>query len=309
MELRHIRYFIAAAEEEHFGRASDRLFVTRPAVSQIVADLEEELGTALFERQPQGVKLTAAGRALLPQLQSIMGDLNKALVMAKRVGEGRTGLLKIGYGSLTLLHPLFRAAVKEFHQRCPDVTLALLEIPSSEQGKALAEGRIDAGFQHFGVNVGVRRRKQGASASTQDAIVFERLKIQTNGLGAVVPRDHRLATRKFVDLADLAQEPFVVIPHSTVSPTYGHLYALCQKAGFEPKIVQEVNSITTMLNLVSVGVGIGLSVFGKDFTFPLGLSVVRLHDVNYPTTFALAWLKGKMEPALEHFVDTVKALC
>jgi DNA-binding transcriptional LysR family regulator len=100
----------------------------------------------------------------------------------------------------------------------------------------------------------------------------------------------------------------VVIPHSAVSPSYGHLFALCQEAGFEPRIVQEVNSMTTMLNLVSVGVGIGLSVYGKDFTFPFGLSVLRLQDVSFPTTFALAWVKGKMDPVLERFVDTVKAI-
>ncbi|MFT3816549.1 MAG: LysR substrate-binding domain-containing protein [Rubrivivax sp.] len=308
MELRHLRYFIAAAEEEHFGRASDRLHVTRPAVSQLVADLEDELGTALFERQAHRVRLTAAGRALLPEMQAIMSHLNQALVMARRVGEGRTGALRIGYGSLTLLHPLFKAAVKEFHQRCPDVTLSLLEIPSSEQGKALAEGRIDAAFQHFGANARAASRKRSDAPLAQDATAYERLKIQTNGLGAVVPPDHPLAGRKLVSLADLAQEQFVVIPHSAVSPSYGHLFALCQKSGFEPRVVQEVNSITSMLNLVSVGMGIGLSVSGKDFSFPLGLTVLRLQDVSFPTTFALVWVKGQMDPVLERFVETVRDL-
>ena len=99
MELRHIRYFIAAAEEEHFGRASDRLHVTRPAVSQIIADLEQEISTPLFERLAHRVRLTAAGRSLLPQLQAVMAHLNEAMAQAKRVGEGKTGSLNIGYGS------------------------------------------------------------------------------------------------------------------------------------------------------------------------------------------------------------------
>jgi DNA-binding transcriptional LysR family regulator len=308
MQLRHLRYFVVAAEEEHFGRASDRLRVTRPAVSQTVADLEYELGATLFEREAHRVRLTAAGRALLPPLQSILSELDQAFVMAKRVGEGRTGAVTIGFGSLTLLHPLFRASVKEFHKRCPDVTLSLLEIPSSEQGKALIEGRIDAGFLHFGANPGTPPGKRRTETLAQDATVFERLKIQTNVLGAVVPCDHRLGTRKWVNLAELAQEPFVVIPHSAVSPNYGHLSALCQKAGFEPRIVQAVKSITTMLNLVTVGVGIGLSVVGEDFTFPAGVRVLRLHDVKYLTTFSLTWVKGKMEPVLARFVETVKAL-
>src|SRR5260370_38533909 len=103
MELRHLRYFIAAAEEEHFGRASDRLHVTRPAVSQIIADLEEELGTPLFERLAHRVRLTAAGRALLPQLQTNMNDLDDAFVMTNGVGEGNGGTLKQRYGWANVL--------------------------------------------------------------------------------------------------------------------------------------------------------------------------------------------------------------
>jgi DNA-binding transcriptional LysR family regulator len=307
MELRHLRYFIAAAEEEHFGRASDRLHVTRPAVSQIIADLEDELGTPLFERLAHRVKLTAAGRALLPQMQMMMSDLNQSLVMVKRIGEGKTGALQIGYGTLTLLHPLFRAAVKNFHERCPDVTLSLIEIASSAQTKALAEGRIHAGFMHFPPSAGALRKKYGG-APAQDEIVLDRIKIQSGTLGVVVANDHRLARRKSVSLAELAEERFVVIPHSTVSPGYGSLSSLCQKAGFEPRIVQEVGSVTTLLNLVAVGVGIGLTVTGKDFVFPPSLVLLRLNDVNYTTTFALSWVKGRIEPVLERFIETVKEL-
>src|SRR6516164_6228057 len=135
MELRHLRYFIAAAEEEHFGRAAERLHVTRPAVSKLVADLEAELETPLFERLAHGVKLTEAGHALLPMLKAAMTDLTDAFAVAKRVGQGKRGSLSIGYGSLTLLHPLFRAAVKQFRETCPDVTLTLVEAPSAEQFK------------------------------------------------------------------------------------------------------------------------------------------------------------------------------
>lgn len=139
MELRHLRYFIAAAEEEHFGRASDRLCVTRPAVSQIISDLESELGMPLFERLAHRVRLTAAGRALLPELQALMTDLSQAIVKAKRVGQGKTGSLNIGYGSLTLMNSLFRTAIKQFRELYPEVTLSLLEMPTPEQPRALAE--------------------------------------------------------------------------------------------------------------------------------------------------------------------------
>lgn len=306
MELRHLRYFIAAAEEEHFGRAAERLHVTRPAVSQIVADLEEELGVALFERLAHRVRLTAAGRNLLPQLQTLMSDLKQALTVAKRVGEGKTGALSVGYGTLTLLHPLFRAAVKRFHDEYPDVSLSLVEVATSDQPKALSEDRIQAGFMHLGPKSSVIRRKNASDA--KDDTVLEYLKLQTSGLGVVLPHDHALARKKSVSLADLSTERFVVVPHSIVTPSYGWLFALCQKNGFEPQVVQEVDSVNTLLNLVSVGVGIGLTIFGKGFTYPPSLTVLKLNHVNYSTSFNLARVKGPTEPVLERFIEIVKDL-
>lgn len=309
MELRHLRYFIAAAEEEHFGRAAERMYVTRPAISQIIADLENELGTPLFERQAHRVKLTAAGRVFLTQLQGLMSDLSQAITLTRDVGAGRTGMLNIGYGSLTLLHPIFRAAVKAFNEQLPDVKLSLLEIPSSQQAKALAEGRIHAGFMHFSnLPEQTKKKKLKEDAPGQETTTLDNLKIQTEGLGLVVSKDHPYAHRKSVALADLVSEKWVVIPHSTVSPGYGPLYTICQQAGFEPRIVQEVNSITTLLNLVSVGVGIGLVVTGKGFAFPSNLSVLHIEDVSFPSTFALCWVHGRMEPTLARFIDVVRAL-
>ena len=307
MELRHLRYFIAAAEEEHFGRAAERMYVTRPAVSQIIADLENEMGTPLFERQAHRVKLTAAGSVFLTQLQELMRGLSQAITVTRDVGAGRTGMLNIGYGSLTLLHPLFRAAVKAFNEALPDVKLSLVEIPSSQQVRALADGRIHAGFMHFSnMPDATKKRKGKENGLDQESTVLDSLKIQTEGLGLVVPKDHPFAQRKSVALAELISEKWVVIPHSTVSPGYGPLYTICQQAGFAPRIVQEVNSITTLLNLVSVGVGIGLVVTGKGFVFPNNLSVLHIEDVSYPSTFALCWVRGRMEPTLARFIDVVK---
>jgi DNA-binding transcriptional LysR family regulator len=308
MELRHLRYFMAAAEEEHFGRASDRLHVTRPAVSQIIADLEGELGTPLFDRLAHRVRLTAAGRALLPKLQAVMNELGDALTLARRVGEGKSGALNIGYGSLTLLHSLFRAAIKQYHETYPDVTLSLYEMPTSEHARALAEGRIHAGFMHFGPKPPLLRKNRGDGVMAQDETVLDWLKIQTGGLGAVVPSDHRLAGRQSVTLAELAGERFVVVPRSSSSPNYGALYALCQHEGFEPRIVQEVSSVASQLNLVSVGMGICLAVIGRNFTYPGSVAVVPLRDVDYTTSFVFGWVKGQKDPALDRMIEIVRAL-
>ena len=160
---------MAAAEEEHFGRAAERLHVTRPAVSQMIADLEDEVGIPLFERLSHRVILTAAGRALLPRVQSVMIELNDALATARRVGHGTTGRLSLGYGSLTLFHSLFRAAIHEFRDTYPDVILSLVEIPTADQAKALAEGRIQAGFMHFGPHSALIHKKKARSITGSGA--------------------------------------------------------------------------------------------------------------------------------------------
>ena len=306
MELRHLRYFIAAAEEEHFGRASDRLCVTRPAVSQIIADLESELGTPLFERLAHRVKLTAAGKTLLPHVQGVMHDLAEAIIMARRVGQGKTGTLNIGYGSLTLLHSIFRATIKKFHELYPDVTLSLLEMSTSDQPKALAEGKIHGGFMHFGPGRALVRKRRGDDEAAQDETVLDWVRIQTGALGVAVPNDHELARKKSLTLADLSGQQFVVVPRSTASPGYGPLYALCQKAGFEPKIVQEVATIATQLNLISVGMGIGLIVTGANFTYPPSLSVIPLDEGKYATSFIFGWVKGQKDPALDRMIEIIK---
>jgi len=308
MELRHLRYFIAAAEEQHFGRASDRLHVTRPAVSQIIADLEDEIGASLFERSPQGVKLTAAGSTLLPKLQSIMEDLTEAFTLTRRVAEGKSGALTIAYGSLTLLHPIFQATIKQFRASCPDVTLCPVELLSSQQPQALADGKIDAGFMHFGPLSALSNINRNAGVLAQDKTVLEWYRIQTGGLGVMLAPDHRLASREALALAELAGEQFVVVPQSSSSPGYGPLYALCQEAGFEPRILQEVRSIAAQLNLVSVGMGIGLTVIGKDFRYPPGVTVVPLGEVNYMTSFVFAWIKGRRPPVLQRMLDIIRAL-
>jgi DNA-binding transcriptional LysR family regulator len=308
MELRHLRYFIAAAQEEHFGRASDRLHVTRPAVSAMIADLESELRTPLFERLPHRVKLTAAGHWLLPRLQKVMCDLDDAVVTTKRVGLGRTGTLNVGYGSLTLLHSLFRGAIKQFRDTNPDITLSLFELATSAQPRALADGKIQAGFMHFGPDPALSYDKHGDSALAQDQTVLEWIRIQSGELGVVVPADHPLAKKPSVALAELGNERFVVVPRSSISPGYGPLYSLCQEAGFEPQVVQEVGSISSQLNLISVGMGVGLAVIGKNFTYPASLAVMPLVEVSYATSFVFGWVKGQRDPVLDRMIEIVKDL-
>lgn len=306
MELRHLRYFKVAAEEEHFGRASERLHVTRPAVSHIIADLEQDLDVLLFERSAHRVRLTAAGRAFLPKVRMIIGDIDDAVAVVRRIGEGTHGELKIGYGSLTLLHETFRTAIKLFRENFPDVELSLVELPTGEQTKALAEGRIHAGFMHFGARAKLGGPRRHRPSSSQDGAVLDWVPIQKGKLCAIVPAGHHLAQSKSVRLPLLAGESFIDVPGGICSPGYASISTLFQKAGFVPRIAQEVSTIVAQLNLISVGMGIGLSVAATKFNYPPEVRVVNLSDVTYPTTFALAWIKGMRYPALDHMIQIVE---
>ncbi|HYF20932.1 MAG TPA: LysR family substrate-binding domain-containing protein, partial [Ramlibacter sp.] len=195
-----------------------------------------------------------------------------------------------------------------FHESYPDVSLSLVELSTGEQPRALAEGRIHAGFMHFGPGRTMFRKRKSESVAGQDETVLDWFKIQTGSLGVAVPVDHRFASRKSLSIADLKDQPLVVVPRSSVSPGFGPLFALCQKSGFEPRIVQEVQTNVSQLNLISVGLGIGLVVTGKSFTYPSSLCVIPLEDVNYPTTFVLGWVKGEKDPALQRMIDIITAL-
>lgn len=195
MELRHIRYLIAAAEEEHFGRAAERLNVTRSAVSQIIANLEDELGIALFQRQAQKITLTAAGRVMLPRLKAMLTDLNKTIALGKQIGQGKSGVLKIGYGSLSTHHPIFRAVVKQFHEHFPDIVLSLLEIPTCRQFKAMQEGMVQAGFMHIGPNPSATVNDQPVTED-DDLQRLQHCTLDVGSMGLLVPQDHSLRTAR-----------------------------------------------------------------------------------------------------------------
>lgn len=304
MELRHLRYFQAAAEAQHFGRAADVLCVTRPAVSQTIADLEAELGIQLFMRHAQKVTLTAAGAALLRHSKTVFDDLNQALEIARRIGQGKEGPLVIGYGTLSLLHPQFRAAVKQLRHDFPAIELTLTEMPSSLQMQAVRTGKLDAGFIYsaqpsFGIGL---NPPEPPGLGDMNSIT-----IQTASLAVAMPHDHPLANRTELELADLAGESFISIKKSVVD-----LGALQSNRRpdyrFEPRFVQDVANIATQLNLISVGLGIGLIGSSPELKYPNGIKVVPLSDVDYPSRFMLIWKRGEIEPILQNFIKIVRQI-
>ena len=149
MELRHLRYFVAIGEEQHYGRAARRLRVAQPALSRQIQDLEEELGFKLFERLPRGVKLSTAGELFLEDARRILQEVSEAAVRADRVARGRSGTLRVGFAENASWRGAVPDSFRRFREQHPDAELQLQPAASSAQLEAIRSGRLDIGFVNF----------------------------------------------------------------------------------------------------------------------------------------------------------------
>src|SRR6266436_236131 len=172
MELRHLRYFVAVGEEQHYGRAALRLRVVQPALSRQIQDLEEELGFKLFERLPRGVKLSPAGKLFLEDARRILQDVNEAAARAARVARGQSGTLRVGFSENASWRGVVPESLRRFREIQPDAELQLQPLPSLEQLEAIRSGRLDAGFVlDMPKARGARQNQPGSARHDQSVLV------------------------------------------------------------------------------------------------------------------------------------------
>jgi len=230
-----LRQFIAVAEELNFRRAARRLHITQPPLTQGIQRLEAQLGATLFERSRSHVALTPAGAVLLEDARRILAQTERAIESARRAQQGVTGLLRVAFVPSVGLHFL-PEIVHSFRDRHPEVHLELAAQTSGDQLEGLRRGSFDVG-----IVVSPARR------SSDDEFEFELL--FRADICAAVPGGHRLARRRRMALAGLADEPFVMLS-SAQSPAYmGAIYSACSRAGFAPRVVQEASPIQAVLAL------------------------------------------------------------
>jgi DNA-binding transcriptional LysR family regulator len=243
VELRHLRYFVAVAEELHFTRAAKRLGMEQPPLSQQIRALEQELGTALFRRQARAVTLTDAGRVFFDDAQQILASVQRASDHARRVARGDLGRIRIGMINSAPFHPFVPRVLREFGQQYPDVALSLDE----NSTPALANGVLGET-----VDVAFIRPLLGEEPGLVTEALFD------EDVLAALPQGHRLAREKALRLTQLRAEPFVLFSRPFGSGLYDDIIAACQRAGFSPRIGQEASQITSIVNLVAAGLGVSL---------------------------------------------------
>jgi DNA-binding transcriptional LysR family regulator len=219
MELRHLRYLVAVADQGSFSRAARVLHVAQSAISEQLANLEEEIGVSLFLRSPRKTEPTVAGEMFLQEARRILASADDAIEAARRVHRGEAGTLRIGFfaGGMGVNFPCL---IQTFRKSYPDVRLSLVEMTSTQQWTALAEGKIDVGFT---------RRLEPEFQSDLRSVVLHHDPIM-----AILPRQHR-AVPGPVDLRNLANESFV-LPSREASPAaFDKAIELCSEAGFSPR--------------------------------------------------------------------------
>ena len=293
MELRHLRYFVAVGEEQHFGRAAERLHVAQPALSRQVQDLEQELGFRLFDRLPRGVRLNAAGKLFLGDARRILQDVDAAKRRAERVADGQAGTLRIGIATAVSWHGVVVDVFRELRRRQPDIELELQHLLSVHQVDAVLSGRLDAGF--------------AASITPWDKELAHR-EVAQDRMVLAVPAGHALTKRKTVRLRDLRDLPFVWFPRWVNPFFYDRLMRACARGGLTaPRIVQQAADRDTNLGLVLCRIGLSWQPETVRWHCPRGVALVPVVDMTVRLPFHLIWRKDNSSPLLLKLVAQVEA--
>ena len=289
MELRQIQYFLAVAEELSFIRAAERLQITQPPLSRQIRQLEEELGVELFRRTKRRVELTETGRAFLEEARQILAQVEQGVHVAQRASRGEIGRLVVGFeGSST--YDVIPLSLKSYRERFPEVDLVVYAMTTEEQIQALLEGRIGIGFVVSPLN---DRRL------TIEIILREPLVL-------ALPENHPLAVRSMVRVRELEVEPFIMFQRNRGCGLYDQVIAVCQRAGFSPRVIQEADEMQVMLGFVAAGFGIALfSASVEKFQRP-GVVYRALQPPTPKLSLALAWRRDAPSAVLQAFVEVVR---
>ncbi|GHO46694.1 LysR substrate-binding domain-containing protein [Ktedonospora formicarum] len=289
MELRHLRYFVAVAEELHFARAAERLHIAQQPLSFQIKQLEEDLGVMLFRRTTRRVELTDAGHAFLVETYSALAHLRQGMELARRAERGEAGSLVVAYVSIALFN-LIPGVVRLFRERFPDVQITLREMCSPELEEHILEKGCDVGLVVQGMHV---------PEISYETVLSEQAMI-------AIPIKHPLAGQGPISLDDFASEPFIMYERTQRSLIYSQIIAMCLEAGFSPNIVQEATSEQAVIGLVAAGIGVAL--------VSSCLSELRTHEVIYrplagPATlvkYAMAWKQENTSPLVKAFLNVVR---
>jgi len=292
MDLRHLRYFVAVAEELHFSRAAERLHISPPSLTQQIQSLEQELGARLLVRTKRDVKLTDAGARFLEEARSTLRQAERAELVARRAGRGEMGRVEIGFILSAACTGLLTVAVPSFRRTHPLVELSIRKVETGRQLEQLTEGRLDVGFL----------RPPARYPTGISAVVVARQSVVV-----ALAKDHRLAATGAIPSASLSEESFIAPTFETDVGLYRHTAAVGQQGRFVPRIGARAPDVFTMMTLVAAGLGVAI--------VPQSIVCIQIPGVVYrplarqgsPDELAAAFRRNEQAPAVKAFIRNLKA--
>lgn len=291
IELRHLRYFIAVAEELHFGRAAERLHMAQPPLSQQIRQLEDQLGFQLFYRTKRSVQLTEAGQVFLQSSLKLLQQLEQAIETGRQVSRGEKGQLVIGFVS-SAAYNVLPVILRSFRSQVPAVRLELHELPTNEQLEWLREGKIDVGL--------LRPPVEDKSLNLM-TIVREPMVV-------ALPESHAFVSQNQIALSSLANEDFILFPRPLSPRAYDQIISLCQQAGFSPNVVQEAMQMQTIVSLVAGGIGVAIVPVSLQNMQRTGVVYRPLEEPAPCAEIALVWRHNDLSPCVQQFLDIVQSV-
>jgi LysR family transcriptional regulator, benzoate and cis,cis-muconate-responsive activator of ben and cat genes len=293
VELRHLRYFVAVAEAENVLRAATRkLHVSQPAVSRQIRDLEDELGVQLFERTGKSVRLTDAGFLFLKEARAVLERTDEAVRNVRAFAQTDETELQVGY-TPALRAKIVSPTLRAFQQAMPKVHVKLHDWSNEKIVSGLRDGRLQLAFI-------IRPSKRG---EFRDLRFEELLREQVR---LAVPPTHLLAQRRSVSLAHAAKESFVGLTREDFPDYHAYLAAIFAPVKNKPRVIEEHDSMTSVISAIEAGTGVGVAVDTLGYSFGSRVKLVRLTPEPKPLSFGIATRKGKLSPATEKFCQCAK---
>lgn len=292
MELRHVRYFLAVAEEKSFTKAAARVNVAQSPLSQQIRKLERELGVELFVRTTRSVQLTHAGQVFYDRMRAVIADGEDAIEAAQKAARGELGRISVGFtGSAT--YELLPALVRAYNDKFPDVTLDLhSEMGTQAQVEAILDGRLSVGLLR--------------PPALADGLAVETVRHEP--VLALLPSQHPLSVERELELAALRDEWFIAFPGSPPSTMYTLMMAGCEEAGFVPRIRHQVANATTLVALVAAGLGVALVPGSLRHLGFSGATYRPLVKPRLTVALALAYREADVNPLVRRFVETARSV-
>lgn len=288
MELRHLRSFLALADELHFGRAAERLGLAQPPLSRHIQQLEAEIGVVLVERGSRGVKLTRAGEILRDRVRPQVEGITAAVAETRAVGAGWRGRLCVGFIT-NMSYAVLPRVLEKLRESAPEAVFDVHETSADEAERGVREERFDLALTRLPVE------DQGLM---QRGLHHERLML-------VLPAGHRLAGRKTLSFDDVVDEPFVMCRRHEHALLQHIILRRCDEVGFRPRVVQEVGGKTLMMELVAAGVGLTVVPESSSYSTRPGLVYRRVVDSIAPVTMAAIWRRENANPLRSIFLEAV----